>query len=460
VNRLTAQFLEVCEDHRCYRDYTRHEIHHAIREVIACFPVYRTYVEAEKGRRSHEDAHYVSEAIAAAMAHRPDLSPDLFDFIGQVLLLETRGDKESEFVMRFQQFTGSAMAKGVEDTTFYVFNRLVSLNEVGGDPSCFGISVDRFHQLSAESFEHWPESLITTSTHDTKRSEDVRARINLLSEIHVTWIDAVRRWASHNEKHKTGQWPDRNMEYLFYQTIFGAWPISQERIANYMEKSSREAKTHTSWTEKHAEYDEALMAFVKAAFEDEKFLQDVEGFTKPLIWPGRVNSLAQALLRLTAPGIPDQYQGTEIWDLSLVDPDNRRPVDFELRRKLLCEMQKLSAASIVERADEGLPKLLVTRNALLLRRERPHAFGREGTYISLAARGEARDHVVAFGRGGEVITVVPRLVIKLNGNWGNTTLNIPECRWRNVFTNERLDGGVVRVGDILNSFPVALLARE
>ncbi|MBV8817692.1 MAG: malto-oligosyltrehalose synthase, partial [Acidobacteriaceae bacterium] len=341
VNRLTAEFLEVCEGHRCYRDYTRHEIHHALREVIASFPVYRTYVEAQVGRKTPDDERYVQEAIAESKKHRPDLPADLFDFIGQVLLLKVRGDRESEFVMRFQQFSGPAMAKGVEDTTFYVYNRLVSLNEVGCDPGVFGMPIQKFHELSAESFHHWPQAMLATSTHDTKRSEDVRARINLLSEIPAQWTDAVRRWAAHNERHKRDGWPDRNMEYLFYQTLFGAWPVSKDRMSNYMEKSSREAKTHTSWTEKNAKYDEALQAFIGAAYADEEFLHDIEAFTAPLIWPGRVNALAQALLRMTAPGIPDQYQGSEIWDLSLVDPDNRRPVDYDVRRKLLCEMQKL-----------------------------------------------------------------------------------------------------------------------
>ncbi|MBV8816759.1 MAG: hypothetical protein JO022_00305 [Acidobacteriaceae bacterium] len=231
-------------------------------------------------------------------------------------------------------------------------------------------------------------------------------------------------------------------------------------MSNYMEKSSREAKTHTSWTEKNTKYDEALQAFIGAAYADEEFLHDMEAFTAPLIWPGRVNALAQALLRMTAPGIPDQYQGSEIWDLSLVDPDNRRPVDYDVRRKLLCEMQKLSVAEVLSRADEGLPKLLVTHKTLTLRRDCPQAFGPKGVYAPLRARGSAEDHVLAFERGGEVAIVVPRLVLKLNGKWDDTEVELAKGSWRNVFTDEQVEGGAVRLERLFASFPVALLTRD
>ncbi len=460
VNQLTAQFLAVCEGHRRYRDFTRHDIHQALRELIACFPVYRTYVDADRGRVSEEDIRYIDAAVERAKAHRPDLAGDLFDFIRSVLALETRGDKECEFVMRFEQFTSPVMAKGVEDTTFYVYNRLVSLNEVGGDPGCFGIGARKFHELSKESFEKWPEAMLATSTHDTKRSEDVRARISLISEMPQKWMEAARRWAAHNERHKRAGFPDRNMEYLLYQTLFGAWPIDSERMANYMEKSSREAKTHTSWTERNAAYDEALRGFVEALFKDAEFMRDMEAFTAPLIWPGRVNSLAQTLLKLTAPGSPDFYQGTELWDLSLVDPDNRRPVDYELRRRLLGELKDLSAREVMERADEGLPKLWLTKRALDLRQRRPGVFGCDGLYEPLCARGEKADHVVAFRRGGEVVTVVPRLVLRLDGNWGDTVIALDRGSWRNVLSDESFEGGELSLAALLRSFPMALLTRD
>ncbi len=460
VNQLTAQFLDVCEGHRRYRDYTRHDIHQALRELSACFPVYRTYVDADRGRVCEEDIRHIDEAVERAKGHRPDLASDLFDFIRSVLTLETRGERECEFAMRFEQFTSPVMAKGVEDTAFYVFNRLVSLNEVGGDPGCFGITARKFHELSKESFEKWPEAMLATSTHDTKRSEDVRARISLISEMPDRWTEAVRRWAAHNERHKRGGFPDRNMEYLLYQTLFGAWPIDRERMANYMEKASREAKTHTSWTEPNAVYEEALRNFVGAVYDDAEFMRDAEAFTAPLIWPGRVNSLAQTLLKLTAPGVPDLYQGTELWDLSLVDPDNRRPVDYQLRRRLLGELKKLAPREILDRADEGLPKLWVTARALDLRRQRPEAFGRDGAYEPVCARGARADHVVAFRRGGEAMTVVPRLVLRLDGDWGDTAIDVGRGRWRNVLSGENFEGGELSLGALLRSFPVALLARD
>lgn len=460
VNRLAEVFLQVCERHRRHRDYTRFELRQAIREVVACFPVYRTYVRAEAGEVSPEDVCELEEAIEAAKAHRSDLPPDLFDFFRDLLLLKYRGDVESELVMRFQQLTGPAMAKGVEDTAFYNYHRLVSLNEVGGSPGAFGISIEEFHRVCAENQRRWPVALLATSTHDTKRSEDVRARISLLSEIPERWSEAVRRWFTHNEKHLRGGSPDRNAQYLLYQTLVGAWPISVERVQVYMEKAAREAKAQTSWTRVNAEYEEALKRFIQDILEDRDFVSDLEGFVDPLVEPGRINSLAQALLKMTAPGVPDFYQGTELWDLSLVDPDNRRPVDYELRRRLLDELGKgLSPQEVLARMDDGLPKLWLIRQGLRLRRRRPGALGPESTYEPLQVSGEKADHAVAFLRGGEVAAVVPRLVLKLGGNWGDTVLDLPEGRWRNELTGEEVAGGRIGLGELLARFPVALLAR-
>jgi (1->4)-alpha-D-glucan 1-alpha-D-glucosylmutase len=458
VNQLTALFSGVCEAHRRFRDFTRHDIHQAMRTVISSFPVYRTYVIAEMGRVGADDIRYVNEAIDDAKRRRTDTPADLFDFMRSVLLLEVRGEREAEFVMRFQQFTGPAMAKGVEDTTFYVFNRLVSLNEVGGNPGVFGISVEEFHRLTEQSFRRWPTAMLAGTTHDTKRSEDVRARINLISEMPVRWIAAVRRWSAYNERHRTNDLPDRNMEYLFYQTLFGAWPIEVDRIANYMEKASREAKTHTSWTAKNNPYDQALQKFVHAACSDSEFLHDIGAFTEEFVWPGRLNSLSQTLLRLTAPGVPDLYQGTEIWNLSLVDPDNRRPVDYAFRRGLLSELDRLTVEEVCARADSGLPKLLVSRRALQLRRERPHVFGRDGTYQPVRVTGERAHHVVGFMRGGEVITIAPRLVLGLAGGQG-PTIELPEGEWRNVFTGDVFQGGSTDFGMLTTRFPVCLLTH-
>ena len=459
VNRLTALLGQICERHRRQRDYTRHELHEILREVIAHFPVYRTYVRAELGQVSEDDIRTITQAVDTAKADRPDLDTDLFDFFRDILLLQVRGDLEAALVMRFQQLTGPVMAKGVEDTAFYCFNRLVALNEVGGDPGRFGFSPDDFHKACAETQVEWPRSMLASSTHDTKRSEDMRARLHLLSEIPERWREAVERWTELNERYRSGGFPDRNAEYLLYQTLVGTWPIETERVVAYMEKASREAKMHTSWTHPKADYETALREFVKGISNDRKFKADLETFVKPLIEPGRVNSLAQTLIKLTAPGVPDFYQGSELWDLSVVDPDNRRPVDYALRRRLLSELDGMTAEEIWSRIDEGLPKLWVIRQALKLRQCR-QLLGPESGYHSLVARGEKSAHVVAFARGERAITVVPRLVLKLGGSWDDTTVELPCGRWRHAFTEEIFNGGELRIANLFKRFPVALLSRE
>jgi (1->4)-alpha-D-glucan 1-alpha-D-glucosylmutase len=423
VNRLVAQLTEVCEHQRRYRDYTRRELSTMIREVIACFPVYRTYVRAEQGEVADSDVKYVNEAIEAARANRPEIDPELLDFLRDLLILKVTGDVESQLAMRFQQNTGPVMAKGLEDTVFYNFNRMVAL--------------------------------------DTKRSEDVRARLSLLSEIPEQWGQAVERWAEHNLRHTSGAFPDRNAEYLLYQILVGAWPIDSDRATAYMLKATREAKAHTSWTVANETYEEALKAFVAGILGDRQFLTDLIGFVEPLIGPGRINSLSQALLKLTSPGVPDIYQGNELWDMSLVDPDNRRAVDFETRRKLLAELSDRSTPEeILRRTEEGLPKLWVTKQALHLRRTRPELFGPEGSYTPIEAKGPRADHVVAYSRGEGCVVVAPRLPIRLGGDWLDTTITIPGGGWSNLLTGEDVQGGEAKLGRLLARFPVALLVRE
>jgi (1->4)-alpha-D-glucan 1-alpha-D-glucosylmutase len=429
LNRLTALFVDVCEHHRRYRDYTRHELHEVLREVVARFPVYRTYICP--GRPPTErDVHYLTEAVESAREARSDLDADLFGFLRDVLMQSVPGGVEEELTARFQQLTGPVMAKGVEDTTFYVFNRLVSLNEVGGHPGAFGTSVAAFHDAMAAAQRDWPDAMLTTSTHDTKRSEDVRARISLLSEIPDEWGAAVRRWMGLRPG------PDRNTEWLFWQTLVGTWPWSPDRAVAYMEKATKEAKVHTSWTDPSAAFDDAVVEWVRAVFDDAALLDDVRGFVEPLIEPGRVNSLAQALIKLTAPGVPDVYQGNELWDLSLVDPDNRRPVDFEERRRLL--------ASGARDMESGAAKQWMTRSALHLRNRRPEM---HSAYEPLAGE------LVGFVRGGVVATVVPRLVLKGGGGW----VTLPDRAWRNVLTGEEVSGGRRSAGELFAQFPVALL---
>ncbi len=460
VNRLTAAFLSICERNRDHRDVTRHEVHEAIRATVACFPVYRTYAQAESGSLTDGDAAYIDRAVDEAKAARADLDGELFEFLRDVLLLRTRGADEAEFAMRFQQLTGAAMAKGVEDTLFYCFNRLAALNEVGGDPSHFGVSADDFHRCCGDAFAHWPDAMLAGSTHDTKRSEDVRARLYLLSELPAAWGDAVRRWTALAAPYRTNGLPDRNTEYLLYQTLVSAWPISEERVRRYMEKATREAKRQTSWTSPNAAFEDALDKMVSGLFGDADFVRDIEEFVRTLLEPGRVNSLSQTLLRMTAPGVPDIYQGTELWDLSLVDPDNRRPVDFDLRRKLLAGIGTLSVEEIVKRGNEGLPKLWVIRQCLRARRSRAESFGAKGTYSPLWATGSKAHHVVAFRRGGDVAAIVPRLTATLAGKWESTFIEIPEGVWENQFTRDVAMGGKVEVASLLAGFPVALLIKE
>jgi (1->4)-alpha-D-glucan 1-alpha-D-glucosylmutase len=389
-----------------------------------------------------------------------DLDPALFDFFADLMLLRVRGPVEADLVMRFQQLTGPAMAKGVEDTAFYRYHRLVSLNEVGGDPGRFGTDPAEFHRRVQETADRWPRTLLATSTHDTKRSEDVRARLHLLSEIPSRWEAQVRRWSAANERYRRGGPPDRNDEYLFYQTVVGAWPLDPERAASYMRKAAREAKRRTSWTDPDEGYERALDDFVHDVLNDRRFISDLEGFIDPLVAPGRVNSLSVTLLKLVSPGVPDFYQGTELWDLSLVDPDNRRPVDYARRRRALAEVVSLGPEETMARADEGLPKLWLVHKALALRRRSPEHFGAEARYRPLEARGSRARHVVALQRGEALLAVVPRLVLGLAGVWADTTLALPPGEWRNLLTLEQGLTGRIAVAELLRRFPVALLTRQ
>jgi len=461
INRLSYQLAAVCERHRCYRDYTRREIQAALRELIACFPVYRTYVRAEAGQVSDDDARYINSAVDAAKSIRPDLSPDLYDFIRDLLLLKVRGDMESDWVMRFQQHTGAVMAKGVEDTVFYNYNRFVALNEVGGDPNEFALAREDFHRKMGVTQARWARSMLASTTHDTKRSEDVRARLVLLAEIPSLWREAVQEWSQRAEGHKTNDMPGRNAEFLFYQTLVGAWPLPEERAWNYMLKAAREAKAITSWTSPHEIYENALEKFVRGVLNDSTLMSRVQQFVLPLVAPGRVNSLAQTLIKLTAPGVPDIYQGTELWDLSLVDPDNRRPVDYAIRKRLLAELRDLSPGEIMQRSDEGLPKLWLIRQTLNFRKARPDLFGPASNYRPVASHGDLADHVVAYSRRDDVLAVAPRLVLGIERDgWGNTSVEIPHGNWKNELTGEQFEGGAKSLAALLRVFPVALLSRQ
>ncbi|HSZ22893.1 MAG TPA: hypothetical protein VK782_07110, partial [Candidatus Sulfotelmatobacter sp.] len=334
------------------------------------------------------------------------------------------------------------------------------LNEVGGDPDCFGISPPEFLAWCRRTHHRWPYTMLATSTHDTKRSEDVRARLFVLSEEPERWCRAVSQWAGMNERYRSGELPDRNFEYHIYQSMVGAWPIEKSRLLAYAEKAAREAKVHTSWTDPVPVYEEAMRKFIDGIYDDSSFVEALDQFVATLIYPGRINSLAQTLLKLTAPGVPDFYQGTELWNLALVDPDNRRPQDFNLRRSLLADLKDATPERVMQRFDEGMPKLWLIRNGLALRKRHPQWFGPQAGIDSIDKHGSRRDHVVAFMRGDSVITIVPRLVAKLGGDWRDTEVELPNGTWTNHLTGERWHGGPARLALLMRRFPVALLARE
>jgi len=400
--------------------------------IAAAFPVYRTYLPAAGGE-------HLAEALAAARARRPDLAGDL-DRLGARLAAGT-----SDLAVRFQQFTGAVMAKGVEDTAFYRWTRFVALNEVGGDPSRFGLTPAAFHTAAAARLSRWPKAMTTLSTHDTKRGEDVRARLAVLAELPHEWSAAVDRWSA------AAPVPDPPTAHLLWQTVAGTWPIERERLGAYMRKATREASTRTSWADPDEAYEAAVRAAVDAAYDDPALRADIDEFVAGITPAGWSNALGQKLVQLLMPGVPDVYQGTELWDNALVDPDNRRPVDFEARRRLLARIDGGWRPPV---DSVGAAKLLVVSCALRARR------GRALTdYRVLAADGPAADHCLAFDRG-ELVVVATRLPLALarRGGWGNTTLALPDGAWRDALTGTPVSGP--RVRDLLATYPVALLEAE
>ena len=497
LGRLTNALTAIAKRDRHTCDFTRNSIRRALVDIIACFPVYRTY--ATDGARSDEDRRYIDWAIALAKRQSPAAEHSVFDFVGAIL----RGDVHAadadvagaitRFVERFQQVTAPVTAKGMEDTSFYIYNRLVSLNEVGGNPRTFGFTLQAFHGASQDRARTWPHTMLGTATHDSKRGEDVRTRIDVLSEMPAAWRLALRRWRQLNRRHRStveaALAPSRNDEYLLYQTLLGAWPLApldeasldafRERIQAYMLKAVREAKVHTSWVNPYAPYEQALSRFIDGLLgrlEGNRFIQDLEPLAQRLAHHGCVNSLAQTLVKLTSPGVPDFYQGTELWQLALVDPDNRRPVDYALRERLLDALaDETDPRSLLASWRDGRVKLWLTARVLALRRERAAWFERAG-YRPIAAHGAHATRLAAYTRDGEdglLVTVVPRLWSPLVQDefqwplgdvWSDTRLHLPgNAAWRNVLTGERLSGEAtgkatrVAMRDVLATFPVALI---
>lgn len=513
VNRLGHYLNGFSERDRRSRDFTLNSLIHAIREIIACFPVYRTYIGTEANGVADRDRAYIRLAVTKAKRRNPALSGLVFDFIQDILLnraedrMRVDRDERQNFIAKLQQITSPVTAKGVEDTALYIYNRLVSLNEVGGEPDRFGLCLPSFHERMRDRQASWPWALSATSTHDTKRSEDVRARINVLSEMPTAWKTHVSLWHKLNKKFKVdvdGQpAPDRNEEYLLYQTLIGAWPFETmndeqyrafgERIQQYMAKALHEAKVHTSWLNPHPAYDHAVHKFIEAVLDRTRpnpFLDSFRMFQRKVAAYGVYNSLAQVLIKITAPGVPDVYQGTELWDFSLVDPDNRRPVDYDHRMRLLEAVSKSAERpdrrtlvhELLRSAEDGRIKLYVTMEGLRYRRARAPLF-LDGDYTALEALGAKKQHLCAFARVHQdqtVLVAVPRLVAGLNQDpaapplgpavWADTWLALPagapaNTGYRNVFTGETIHAVPVDtrpalpLARIFADCPVALLEQ-
>lgn len=480
-------------------DIALYGLKRALVEILAYFPVYRTYINRDHYRE--EDHESIRRAVSLARENNPGLLYEL-RFLEKFLFLETENlvtgqDQEQplEFVMRFQQVTGPLMAKGFEDTTLYVYNRLLSLNEVGGSPDRFGIPREEFHAFLVRRMESHPHTLNTLSTHDTKRGEDVRARLNVLSEIPKEWEETIHTWRRMNQRKKVsgGRYsPDDNDEYSLYQVLVGSFPFREEefpsfvdRIKSYVIKAVREAKVHTAWLKPDAEYEDAFVDFVTRILVSEgenPFLESLREFQRKVAHYGMLNSLSQTLIKITAPGVPDFYQGTELWDLSLVDPDNRRPVDFEKRQALIQEMKDRVSGDragylreILGSMSDGRIKFYLIHRALQIRAADPELYG-EGSYIPIEIAGERERHVIAFTRrldGRWSVTLVPRFLtsfipegeLPIGGeNWLDTRIVLPAeapGRWVEQMTGEPVLGKeTLPVGEILRGFPVALLTTS
>ncbi|MFS2013125.1 malto-oligosyltrehalose synthase [Azospirillum sp. CT11-132] len=500
LNVLSRKASRIARSNPATADFTANILHQALKETIARFPVYRTYVDG--GVPSDLDRRDIDWAIS--QARRVEQGPDgsVYDFLQRLLTTDLVAAPKSgyshqqvtRFAMRFQQYSGPVMAKGLEDTAFYRYNRLVALNEVGGHPDHFGVSISAFHRANQDRARNWPNNMLASTTHDTKRGEDTRARLYALSEMPEEWERQVQTWsrllrARRGDVEGTAP-PDRNDEYLFYQLLLGAWPaeltgasveqIDQpamtafaERIVGAMTKSMREAKVHSTWAAPNEAYEGAVVSFIHDALDVTRrnaFLEAFLPFQAALARIGMVNGLSQTLLKLTSPGVPDIYQGCELWNLSLVDPDNRLPVDYDARRKLLDEVEEAvergAVPGLLERWTDGAVKLALTRQALQVRAEMPEVFS-AGEYLPLEATGDRADHVVAYARrNGDdtVLVAVPRLVGQLgeSPDWGNTAIPLPRgARWRNRLTGAEVEGGdAMMAATLFADLPVALLSQE
>jgi (1->4)-alpha-D-glucan 1-alpha-D-glucosylmutase len=499
VNVLGDMLDRLSEQNRWFRDFTLEALARAVRETIACFPVYRTYVTPGQPV-SEEDRAIIERAVTAAKRRNPALEESVFNFLRDILLFrfpENLDDEAREahahFVLKFQQSTGPIMAKGLEDTAFYIYNRLAALNEVGGEPQHFGFSADEFHQRNLERQRDWPATLLATSTHDTKRSEDVRARMVAISEVPQLWRSTLQRWRVINRRSKRilddAAAPDANEEYLFYQTLLGTWPMDAAgqaektagpeyigRLQDYMAKALKEAKMNTSWIQPNEQWDAAVNEFVARVLDPSpknKFPSSFLPVAEEIARLGAINSLAQVALKLTAPGVPDIYQGNEIWDFSLVDPDNRRPVDYKRRREMLDSLSGVAPEELLQNWPDGRIKLFLTQRLLCFRRDHATLF-QQGEYVPLKVSGTFADCCVAFGREHEgewIAVLVPRLASRvgfppIGEKWKDTMVALPESFRREgskeMFTGRDLreDDAGIRISEAMSSLPFALYTNQ
>jgi len=498
VDVLGNMVDRLSEQNRWYRDFTLEALARAVRETVACFPVYRTYLAP--GRPvNEEDRQVIERAITAAKRRNPAIEESIFNFLRDVLVFRFPENLDAEaraahthFVLKFQQSTGPIMAKGLEDTAFYIYNRLAALNEVGGEPQQFGLSVEAFHERNLNRQRNWPDTLLATSTHDTKRSEDVRARMAAISEMPEIWRRSLQRWRTANRRWKRTindlEAPDGNEEYLLYQILLGTWPVQLSgvpeeaataeyigRIQAYMGKALHEAKLNTSWIQPNEEWDAAMHDFVRRILDSSprsKFLPGFLPVVQEIARLGAINSLTQTLLKLTSPGVPDIYQGNEIWDFSLVDPDNRRPVDYKRRREMLESLPASTPHELIQNWPDGRIKMFLTQRVLQLRREHVDLFQR-GEYLPLAANGTFAECCVSFARwlGNQwIVVIAPRLAARVGfppvgEQWKDTELEFPETisfeNAHNLFTCRELQINDRRFGlaDAMSILPFTVITN-
>ncbi len=509
LNVLATLLFRLARVSRSSRDFTLNRLRLALMEIVACFPVYRTYIDSKN--ISREDVQFIEWAVARAKMKQQLHDLSIFDFIKSVLLLKSTGGmiepaKRLDFVLKFQQYTGPVMAKGLEDTSFYLYNRLLSLNEVGGEPKRFGTSIAAFHRTNQERLRHWPHSMLNSSTHDSKRSEDVRARINVITEMVTQWRHRVHSWRSLNRRLRTPMGeitaPSRNDEYAFYQNLLGIWPNEapdaegHQRLIQRMKdatlKACREAKLHTSWTSPNESYEKAVTSFIERSLfsEETPFMKDFIPFQREIAWFGMLNSLSQVFLKLVSPGIPDIYQGNEIWRYCLVDPDNRRPVNYRTREAMLLSMMdRINAETeggneyrqeLLANLKDGRAKMFVISMALHLRNNWPEVFD-AGSYIPIEVTGAKSQHLCGFARQIDdriVVAVAPRFYFTLmqgakelplgKGIWQDTEIHLPAAKnwknFKNVYSASLEIAGTVsgstiifRAADLFRSWPLALL---